>query len=243
LLENRITEGGSGRSKRHGSWLFNNQGSNRGEPSWLIPSPGSMANKRAPDANARVGSTSQLAPSQRVEEREAAVVSRGRGEHREKNSTCPQPTAHSPHSQQPTAHRVAFALANSSPPHFSTTIARVPCFRPLLLPLYRTRGRPPAARNVDLPAVASPFAGRPGRHAVLASCSLCSSLLNHQTTLKRPSSTVTPSSVASASSRADGTPRCLAQPWSKGAWRIGMWERSRDEERSKHTLFRILSQP
>lgn len=198
-----------------------------------------MTNKRAPEGSAGAGITCQLIPPR--EERSCSCVKQqepGHGEMDEmerRREIFDLPTAHS--AQQ--GHIGAGKRILPSSPRASSS-SMLPSFG-FSRCTYRTRGRPPAARNVDLPACGCiafcwhlglgdihfwPFSGQ-------------SSLSAQQAESPPPQQRRVRVYTGAAPA---APPRHLAQPWSKGTWRIGIGDQpSRDKERSKHTLFRTLS--
>lgn len=132
-----------------------------------------MTNERAPEGSAGAGITRQLIPSQRREKlqlRQAAGAGpRRNGRDGKRREIFDLPTAHSP---QPTAHSAQQGhtgagkrILPSSPRASSSSM--LPSFG-FSRCTYRTRGRPPAARNVDLRLHRFLLAPRPGRHPLLA---------------------------------------------------------------------------
>lgn len=200
-----------------------------------------MTNERAPEGSAGAGITRQLIPSQRREKlqlRQAAGAGpRRNGRDGKRREIFDLPTAHSP---QPTAHnRVTLALASASSPLLHEH-RRLPCFRPLASPAVLTAhvAAHPLHEMSTCGCIAFcwhlglgdihfwPFSGQ-------------SSLRAQQAESPPPQQRRVRVYTGAAPA---APPRHLAQPWSKGTWRIGLGDQpSRDKERSQHTLFRTLS--
>ncbi|KAK1829460.1 hypothetical protein QBC39DRAFT_435635 [Podospora conica] len=130
---------------------------------------------------------------------------------------------HRPHSEPP------FAERWKTCPLLSTTIVVFHASVFWLLPPYRTRGRPPAARNVDCLllhcVLLADLAETTSRSGLLQpfNALLLINQLNHQPRIHLNKRRVEPpDNVASASSRADGSrhPSTPPLPWSKGAGRV-----------------------
>lgn len=207
----------------------------------LVPSSGGQHDQQT-GSRGECRSGNHLSTDSCPEKREAAVASSSRSRATakwtrwkggEKFSTCPQPTAHN---------RVTLALAGASPPSSPRASSSS------MLPssgfsrcTYRTRGRPPAARNVDLPACGCiAFCWHLGLGAIHFWPFSGQSSLSAQQAESPPPQQRRVRVYTGAAPAAP--PRHLAQPWSKGTWRIGIGDQpSRDKERSKHTLFRTLS--
>lgn len=106
-----------------------------------------MTNKRAPEGRAAAGITCQLIPPQRREKlpsRQAAEPGHGDMDEMERRRGISDlPAAHSAQQGHIGAGKPSSPRASSSSMLPSFGFSRC---------TYRTRGRPPAARNVDLPA-------------------------------------------------------------------------------------------
>lgn len=199
-----------------------------------------MTNKRAPEGRAAAGITCQLIPPQRREKlplRQAAGAGPRRRHGRDGKEERNFRLARRP--QRTTASHWRW---QAHPPLFSTSIVVFHASVLWLLPLYLPHTWPPTrctkCRLACLRLHRFLLAPRPGRHPPLA---ILWSIVS-----QRPASRITTPQqrrvrVYTGAAPA-APPRRLAQPWSKGTWRIGIGDRpSRDKERPKHTLFRTLS--